>query len=137
MLSRFASRASLVVMLLTLPLSAAQKQYEKGKIVDVQRKATTRILYYQVDTPITKDDPYYELSVQVNNVLYVGKYIPRHDSDLLPAEWQPGAEVDTRIDSHHIYLRKPSGVEIAFAIAKHTPVANDDTKKPAPNPDGK
>jgi hypothetical protein len=131
MLSRFVFRASLLVMLLTLPLSAAQKQYEKGKVVDVKRKATTRILYYQVDTPITKDDPYYELSVQVSNVLYVGKYIPRHDSDLLPPEWLPGAEVDTRIDSHHIYLRKPSGVEIAFAIVKRTPVTNDVTRKPA------
>ncbi len=137
MLSRFVLRASLVVCSLALSLSAAEKQYETGKIVDVQQKTTTRILYYQVDTPITKDDPYYELSVQVKNTLYLGKYVPRHADDTLPVEWQPGAEVDLRVDSHHMYLRKPSGVEVELAIVKHTLVPKVENKTPAPGPDGK
>ncbi len=137
MLSRFPVHVALLVVSLTLSLPAAQKQYETGKIVDVQQKATTRILYYQVDTPITKDDPYYELSVQVQNVLYLGKYVPRHADETLPVEWQPEAEVDMRADSHHIYLRKPSGVEIEFAIVKRTLVPKAETKGPAPGPDGK
>jgi len=57
-------------------LYAAEKQYQTGKIVNIQQKTTTRILYYQVDTPITKNEPYYEVSVQVKDTIYVGDYTP-------------------------------------------------------------
>ena len=137
MLSRFPVRVSLLLLLLTLSPSAAQKQYETGKIVSVQRKNTTRILYYVVDTPVTKDEPYYELSVQAKNVLYLGKYVPRHADDTLPVEWQRGEEVEMRADGHHIYLRKPSGIEIEVAIVKHSAIAKEEPKVPASGPEGK
>ncbi len=66
---------------------AAEKTYQTGKIVDIQQKKTTRVLYYQVNTPITKDEPYYEVSVQVKDTIYVGDYTPRHSADTLPDEW--------------------------------------------------
>jgi hypothetical protein len=137
MLRRSPFHVSLLVLSLVLSLSAVQKQYETGKIVEVQQKASTRILYYVADTPITKDDPYYQLSVQSKNVLYVGKYVPRHADDTLPVEWQPGAEVDMRADSHHLYLRKPSGVEIELTIVKQTLVTKVETKNEASGPGGK
>ena len=63
----------LLLAVASLPsLSAAEKPlYQTGKIVDIQQKTKTRILYYQVDTPVTKEDPYYELSVQVKDTIYV------------------------------------------------------------------
>jgi hypothetical protein len=105
-------------------LYAAEKQYQTGKIVDIQQKTTTRVLYYQVDTPITKDEPYYEISVQVKDTIYVGDYIPRHSADTLPEEWSvPQAEVRLRLEKHYMFLMRPAGTELQFVITKRIAVA--------------
>jgi hypothetical protein len=101
-------------------LHAAQKQYLAGTIVEVQQKTTTRILYYVVDTPITKDDPYFEVSVQLKETVYVGRYVPRHADDALPEEWVAGAAVQARVDGRHLFVKRPSGNDVDFAILKHT-----------------
>lgn len=107
-----------------LPASyAIQKEYQTGKIIRVEKKSTTRVLYYQVDTPITQDDPFYEITVQLGDTVYLGKYVPRHAGDTLPEEWNvPGVAVPARIEGHHLYLKRPSGVEMDLVIAKHTAV---------------
>ena len=95
-----------------------------GKILDVQQKTTTRVLYYQVDTPITKDEPYYEVSVQVKATIYVGDYIPRHASATLPDEWNvPQTEVRVRLDKHYMFLARPAGTEVQFVIVKRIAAA--------------
>jgi hypothetical protein len=100
-------------------LYAAEKQYQAGKIVDVQRKTTTRILYYQVDTPITKDEPFYEVSVKVKGTIYVGDYTPRRSTEALPEEWNvPQAEVRVRLEKHYMVLTRPTGTELQFVIIK-------------------
>jgi hypothetical protein len=134
---RFVFCASLLILLLQVNLTAAEKQYESGQIVDVQQKINTRILYYIADTPVTKDEPYFEISVQSKSMQYLGKYIPRHADETLPVEWQAGAAVDMRTDAHHLYLRKYSGVEIEFALVKRTSIMKVDPKNPSPAPDGK
>jgi hypothetical protein len=103
-------------------LHAVEKQYTSAKIIDVQQKTKTRVLYYQVDTPITQDEPFYEVSVQLGDMIYLGRYVLRHSSDTLPGEWQPGFSVQARVDSHHFFLEKSSGVDVEFAIAKRTAV---------------
>src|ERR1700722_1124439 len=108
MKTRSVFAALVLILLVHLNSRAAEKQYEPGKIVDLQQKMNTRILYYIADTPVTKDEPYYEVSVQSKSILYLGKYIPRHADETLPVEWEPGATVDLRTDAHHFYLRKYS-----------------------------
>src|SRR5580698_671965 len=116
-------------------LYAAEKLYQTGKIVDVQQKSTTRILYYQVDTPVTKEDPYYELSVQVKDTIYVGDYSPRHAGDALPEEWNvPQAEVRLRLDKHYMYLMRPTGTELQFVITKRVAAARAQTISEPPSP---
>jgi hypothetical protein len=105
-------------------LRAAEKLYQTGKIVDLQQKTTTRILYYQVNTPVTKDDPYYEVSVQVKDTIYVGDYTPRHATEMLPEEWNvPGTEVRLRIAKHYMFLTRPAGSELQFVITKRIAAA--------------
>jgi hypothetical protein len=100
-------------------LYAAEKQYQAGKIVDVQRKTTTRILYYQVDTPVTKDEAFYEVSVKVKDTIYVGDYTPRQSAEALPEEWNvPQAEVRVRLEKHYMVLTRPTGTELQFVIVK-------------------
>jgi hypothetical protein len=98
--------------------AAAKKQYVDGAIVDVQQKATTRVLYYQVDTPITQDDPYYEVSVRIKDTIYFGRYTPMHSHDTLPEDWTVGAAVQARVDGHHLVLKRPGGTEMSFAFTK-------------------
>jgi hypothetical protein len=103
---------------------AAEKLYQTGRIVDIQQKTTTRVLYYQVDTPVTKDEHYCEVSVQVKETIYVGDYTPRHSADNLPEEWNvPQAEVRLRLDKHYMFLTRPTGTELQFVIVKRIPVA--------------
>src|SRR5271155_2387945 len=98
-----ALKATSLILVLVLFLGAvAKKQYAAGTIVDVQEKATTRVLYYQVDTPITQDDPYYEISVQIRDTTYFGRYTPMHSSDTLPEDWTVGSPVEARIDGRHL-----------------------------------
>jgi len=105
-------------------LYAAERLYQTGKIVDVQRKTTSRVLYYQVDTPITKDEPYYEVSVRVKDTIYVGDYIPRHSADTLPEEWSvPQTDVRLRLEKHYMFLARPTGTELQFVITKRIAVA--------------
>jgi hypothetical protein len=107
--------------LIVVPIlwAATKKQYVDGTIVDVQQKATTRVLYYQVDTPITQDDPYFEISVQLKDTVYFGRYTPMHSSDNLPEDWTAGSTVRARIDGRHLVLKRPSGTEMSFAFTKN------------------
>ncbi len=104
-------------------LHAVEKPHLAGRLVDVQKKTRDRVLYYLVNTPVTQEEPYYEVSVQVQNTVYVAEYTPLHASESLPQDWVTGAEVQVRIAGHRLYLIRPQGTELAFAIVKHTPAA--------------
>jgi hypothetical protein len=105
-------------------LGAVEKQYQAGKIVDIQQKTSTRILYYLVNTPVTKDEPYFEISVQVRDTIYVGDYTQRHTAETLPEEWNvPQAEVRLRLEKHYMFLMRPAGTELQFVITKRIAVA--------------
>jgi hypothetical protein len=122
-----------VVIVSPLGLHGAKPQYENAKIVDIQKKVESRVLYYIVNTPVTKDEPYYEISVQLGDTVYVGRYSPRHSGDTLPDEWTEEGSVPARVDSHYLYLKKPSGVEVQLVITKRNAVkAEPTTSEPAP-----
>ena len=115
-------------------LYAAEKQYATGKILTCQQKTRTRILYYQVDTAITKDDPYYEVAVQVEDTIYTGEHAPRHSADALPGEWLvPGTEVRLRLEKHYMFLTRPEGGELQFEITKRRAVAPAQNKSDPPS----
>jgi hypothetical protein len=127
-----ASAALLAVLISTAGLFAAEKQYEKGQIAEVEKKAHTRVLYYLVNTPVTQDDPYYEVSLQLKDALYVTEYTPRHAADSLPDEWKAGAEVQARLtDKHHMSVKGPGGRELQLVVVKRTPGVPEAVQKPA------
>ena len=100
-------------------VQAAERLYQSGKILEIQQKTKTRVLYYQVDTPVTKAEPYFEVSLQVRDTVYVADYSPRHPDETLPDEWNvPQAEVRLRLDKHYIFVRRPAGTELQFVITK-------------------
>lgn len=130
-------RRALAIAVVVLPLLgqlfAVEKPYQQATITDVQQKVNTRVLYYIVNTPITKDEPYFEVSVQLKDMLYVGRYTPRHADDTLPDEWQSGFVVEARIQGRHLFLKRPSGTEIQFVIVKQTIVKPGQTSPEPPS----
>src|SRR5690242_10449544 len=60
----------LVVSVLVSTAFAALGSYVDGSIVIVQKKVNTRVLYYIVNTPVTRDDPYYEVQMRVKDTVY-------------------------------------------------------------------
>jgi hypothetical protein len=112
-----------VLAFLTQPtLYAVEKQYQTATVVEVQQKTNTRVLYYVVDTPITKDEPYYEVSVQLKDMVYLCRYVPRHAQDTLPVEWGSGATVAARVEGRHLFVKRPGGNDVDFVVAKRTAV---------------
>ncbi len=115
---------SVTMLLLAVGLAAAaqavEKPYQTAKIVEVQRKVETRVLYYLVNTPVTQDDPYYEVRIQLGNAVYRAVYKPGHKDETLPEEWKAEAEVQAKVDGRHLYLKRSNGQEVEFAIVKRT-----------------
>lgn len=122
---------SVCLLLATASLYAAKQLFQAASIVRIEQKTNTRVLYYVVNTPITKDEPYYEISVQLKDVVYLGRYIPRHANDTLPDEWTPGAAVEARVDGRYIYLKRPSGTDLQLAIIKQTAAKSSPEAAPA------
>ena len=111
--------AGLVWLAVALPgWAAAPKPYQRGEVISVEQKARTRTLYYLVNTPVTQDDPYYVLTLKVNQTIYVGEFTPRHASDTLPQAWSPGSEVEVRVEKHHFFVKSPGDDVIDFAVVK-------------------
>jgi len=123
----------LILAAMAMPQAGAiQKQYQPGKIISVQQKARTRVLYYLVNTPVTQDDPYYEVTVQLQGTLYVGEYTPRHAADALPEDWAAGTDVQARAEKRHLYVKGVSGQEIDFIVVKHSVASVNPSPEAAP-----
>ena len=111
------------LLLLLLPgLYAVEKQYQRGKILDIEQKARTRILYYLVNSAITRDELYYELSIQLRDTVYVVQYTPRHSADTLPEDGRSGSEVQIKADKRHLFVQRPGEMEADLVIVKHMPL---------------
>jgi hypothetical protein len=117
-----AGSVPLLLLLLLAGLYAVEKQYQTGKILDAQQKARTRILYYLVNSPITRDEPYYELSIQLRDTVYVVEYTPRHSADTLPEDGQNGSEVQINADKRPLFVKRPGEMEADLVIVKHMPL---------------
>ena len=127
-----ASAALLVFLLASSHLYAAEKQYEPGRIVTVEKKFHERVLYYLVNTPITQDDPYYEITLQVDNIVLLTEFTPRHAADDLPDGWKGNAEVQMKVtDKHHVWVKQDGGMELQLLIVKRMPAT---TPSAAPEP---
>lgn len=103
-------------------LYAAEKQFESGRIVSVEKKFHERVLYYLVNTPVTQDDPYYEISLRLGNSVLLTEFTPRHAADDLPDGWKDNAEVQIKVsDKHHAFVKQSCGTEVQLVIVKRMP----------------
>ncbi len=128
------SAALLVLLLSSSHLYAAEKQFEAGRIVTVEKKFHERVLYYLVNTPITQDDPYYEVTLQLGNMALLTEFTPRHSADDLPDGWIDNAQVQIKVaDKHHVWVKRDGGMELQLLLVKRLPAtATAADPEPAP-----
>src|ERR1700690_1888771 len=100
-------------------LFAAETRYLPGRILTVEKKFHERVLYYLVNTPVTQDDPYYEVSLQLDNTVLLTEYTPRHAADQLPDGWKDNVEVEIKVtDKYHASVKQQGGSELQLLITK-------------------
>ena len=101
-----------------LPLAAAvEPGYVSVPLRSVEKKYHDHVLYYLYNTPVMKQEPYFEVSVQLRDRVIVGEYSPRYDGEPLPEAWKTGEPVRVRLEPHYVYLQKPGGGEVKFEIS--------------------
>jgi hypothetical protein len=127
--------AWIVAILLCLSFSAAQtstpqtsapqtsnpQTYQKGTILAIQPQTANSTVHKATDAHTPEDESVYDVTVQIGDVVYVGRY--QHASDFEPGNWEVGKEVDARVGpkKHRIYLKDVSGKEIALPIVTRRP----------------
>jgi hypothetical protein len=117
----------LALLALLLPpalLSAVQPQYSQAKLIQVERKTREKINMYLVNTPVSTEVPYYQITVRLDNIDYKAEYTPRHPEEQLPEPWVEGADVMVRVERHHLVLKRPDGSELQWILLKRTPAKN-------------
>ncbi len=130
-MKRIAATA-LVFLGLASALWAVEPLYQDAVLLSVEQKMNTRVLYYIVNTPITKDEPYYEVSLRLKGTLYLARYTPRHADDTLPEEWKAGLSVQARVDGRHLFVRSADRTDWKFVITKRRALkAGEENPHPA------
>ena len=108
--------AVMVCLGLQASLLAVEGTYFPLTIVRAEVKTRDRVVYWQVNTPIYHEDPYFEVAVRIGETLVVGQRDPDPRHETLPAAWKAGVEVPGRVDKRHLYLQRPNGSEVRFII---------------------
>jgi hypothetical protein len=87
-------------------------------IVRAEQKMHDRVVYWVVNTPLYREEPYFEVEVRAAGTILVAEYEPRHSGEMLPASWRPGARVEGRVERRHLLLRRPNGADLSFVITR-------------------
>ena len=103
------------------PQTSNPQTYQKGTILAIQPYTPNSTARKPTDARTPQDVSTYDLTVQIGDMVYVGRY--QHASDFVPGNWEVGKEVDARVGpkKHRIYLKDVSGKEIALPIVTRRP----------------
>jgi len=122
--------AAFILISVASGLFAVEQRYQVATILKIEQKSNTRVLYYVVNTPITKEEPYYEVSLRSKDEIYVARYTPRHQDDTLPSDWSAGSSVQLRVDGRHVFVKRSGGGDVQLVITKHRKANAEDTVAP-------
>ncbi|MFO1463914.1 MAG: hypothetical protein U1F66_09040 [bacterium] len=108
----------------------APKEYQQGKLLDLQEKKDKTTTYTTtkqsdgttVTTPTTTEQKHYFITVQSDDLVYVGEYTPMFFGK--PGDWIIGDPIEVRFDGNKMILRKPNGKELKAKIQKRIRAAD-------------
>jgi hypothetical protein len=103
-----------LTLLTAVSCSAADKEYQKSRYLDVSSQAYQKIIG---NSSVLRHEN--DMSVHIGDLIYVGQCEEkRHFSSCRPGTWIIGDMIDVRIEKDHMYLRKPDGGEVKTIIVK-------------------
>jgi hypothetical protein len=121
-------RRSLPVVLLLFGFTVVLRAVESGEIpmtiVRAEQKTHDRVVAWVNDTPIYREDPYFEVAVRAGDRVLEAEYEPSNQWETLPVFWKPGVEIQGRVHGHSLYLKRPNGTETRFIISKRIAVSS-------------
>ncbi len=95
----------------------------KLTIIRAEIKMRDRVAYWEVNTPIYHEDPYFEVEVQTAGMILVAERDPQNRSEILPPDWKPGVMLKGHVDKRHLYLERPDGTEMRFIIIRRKKIS--------------
>jgi len=110
------SPAVLVILVLVSVLSGAEtKPWQTGKILAVGKHESEILCCYSgTDTPLQSNVVDYDISVRIEDTVYVGRY--QSWTGYVPTAWAQDHLLDARADKHFVYLKTPTGEEIRLSL---------------------
>lgn len=107
--------------------------YEQGKLLDIQETEKTSTSYRTVKQkdgssitePITDTQKIYHISVQVGDLIYVGRYAPAFSFSKVPG-WIIGDPIQVRFNKNKMILQRPGGKELKTSIEKRYRAENNE-----------
>jgi hypothetical protein len=111
-----ASPAVLVILLLTSVLSGAEtKPWQTGKLLAVEKHEPEVLCCYSgTDTPLQSNVLEYDISVQIGDTIYFGRY--ETWTDYVPTKSAQYHLLDAKADKQFVYLKTPTGYEIRLSL---------------------
>lgn len=113
----FNAALALILTATSITSRAVEQSYLKAVLQGIEKKHHDVVLYYLYNTPVMREEPYFEVSLRLGDTVIVGEYTPQYDGEPLSEAWKSTEVVQVRLESHHIYLKKPNGGEVKFLIA--------------------
>src|SRR5437016_13444396 len=90
-------------------LVAATAEWQNGRIVEVQKTVNTKTLYWIVNTPVTKDETMFTISVHLKKQILTGSYDLSKQYGPPPEDWVKDRAVKVQIDEDTMYLQAGGG----------------------------
>ena len=101
------------VVLLPFLAQSQSKDYQAGKIVNVEKQPATGGSGGGTDAALKPDTATYKISIRVNDTVYLVRYQAQGDQDL---SWIQGKDVQVRIAGKKVYVKRASGADAKAGI---------------------
>ena len=102
---------------------ASQGAWQSGRIVEVRKAVDSKPLYWIVNTPVTRDEITYTITVHLGQKLLIGVYTLDKSQGPPPDQWVRERPVKVQLDGDQMYLKTPSGDDIKLRIVKRKSAA--------------
>lgn len=130
----------ILVLACSWAVCASQGTWQSGRIVEVREDIESKPLYWMVNTPVTRDEVTYTITVHLGQKLLIGVYTLDKSQGPPPDQWVRDWPVKVQLDGDQMYLQLLGGDDIKLRIVKRKtaaamqPVTDDEMKKAYASP---
>lgn len=109
--------AAALFLVTSCSLALAGPAYQTGKLVSITDSSSNRAVgNAQSGSVVTVTDVEYRLSVEIEDMVYVGSYWPRTCWSYSPTDFVVNDPVQVKVDGKHMYIKRPGGKELKTTL---------------------